>query len=240
MNTSTTGPRPRERDRVTVHFEVDGVPLNDIALATSVSDRSLVLKRSGSLRDAAIEPGTRATVLFTAGERLVHWVMRVEEVLPSSFFLLSTREPGEGERREFVRARVPMRARVRTVEAEAWLELVDVRDLSAAGFRVPGRLPWTEGSRVQVELVPDAVEPDAVAALDAQLASAQLASDHAASETSPGRPPIRAVARVVRRVDDTALEFVELGSADENRVADLVFGVREAALKARLTGQHRN
>jgi len=189
-----------------VHFDIGEVPLGDVTVATQVAAGSLVLQRSGGLREADIAPGTRATVLFTTEGRLHHWSMRLEEVLPSSFFLTSLREPGEGERREFVRAHVPMRGRVRTSARAAWVEAEVIEDLSAAGFRVPHALAINASARVEVELWPEGA----------------------------GVVPIRGVARVVRTGADTAFEFVELGSSEENRVSDLVFGAREAALLARL------
>lgn len=63
----------------------------------------------------------------------------------------------------------------------------------------------------------------------------------ASAKRSPSIPatPIRGIARVVRSGADTAFEFVELGSSDENRVSDLVFGAREAALLKRLRSVSR-
>ena len=199
--------RPRQAARVTVHFEASGAPLYDVAVVVDVSDEALVLQRTGSLRKASIQPGTDATVLFTQADRVFHWHMRVEEILPSSFFLRPLKEPGDNQRRQFVRACVPMGGRLKGPDDAEWLLLTEITDLSAAGFRVPGALPWSEGQGLQVELWPEDKPEDLVAA----------------------------TATVVRRAQDTGLAFVELGSAEENRLADLVFGVREAALAARLT-----
>lgn len=208
--------RPLQRARVMVYFDVDGVPLNDVTVASMVTENSVVLQRSGSLREATLTPGTRATLLFTSDGRLYHWPMRLEEVLPSSFFLASLREPGEGERREFVRAHVPMQGRMRTGLEAQWIDADDIEDLSAAGFCVPCNLPFEIGERVHIELIPKELS----------------AIDH--DGTSSIGLPINGVARVVRVGEDTAFEFVELGSSEENRVSDLVFGAREAALLARL------
>ncbi len=213
--------RPRERDRVMVYFDVGGVPLNDVTIAAGVASGSLVLQRSGSLREARLEPGTNATILFTVDGRLYHWPMRLEEVLPSSFFLVSVREPGEGERREFVRAHVPMGGRLRADESTEWVDAESVEDLSAAGFCVPAALPFAHGARVHFELLPHAAKPPTQR-----------------SATQP-TTPIRGIARVVRSGADTAFEFVELGSSEENRVSDLVFGAREAALLKRLQSVSR-
>ncbi|HAN31842.1 MAG TPA: hypothetical protein DCQ06_09620 [Myxococcales bacterium] len=199
--------RPRQSSRVTVHFEASGAPLYDVAIVVDVTENSLVLQRTGSLRKANIAPGTDATVLFTQRDRVVHWHMQVEEVLPSSFFLRPLKEPGDGQRREFVRARVPMGGQVKLQSDESWVALSQVTDLSAAGFSVPETLPWDEGVCLQIQLWP-----------------ADDLSDL-----------IEATASVVRRQNDTGLVFIELGSAEENRLSDLVFGVREAALNARLS-----
>ncbi|MCO4760543.1 MAG: PilZ domain-containing protein [Myxococcales bacterium] len=196
--------RPHEHDRVMVQFDIGGVPLSDVTKAGTVDQGSMWLQRHGSLREAPITMGTQATVLFTANRRLFHWAMRVEEVLPSSFYLTSAHEPGHGERREFVRAHVPMRGRL--LVDGGWIEVPAIENLSAAGFRVPDGLPIPSGARVRFELRPLA------------------GSDR----------PIQGVALALRTNPEAAFEFVELGSSDENRVSDLVFAAREAALMARL------
>ena len=213
--------RPRARDRVMVYFDMGSVPLNDVTLATTVTASSLVLQRSGSLREAPLEPGMGVTVLFTVDGRLYHWPMRLEEVLPSSFFLASVREPGEGERREFVRARVPMRGRMREDASTEWITTESIEDLSAAGFRVPAALPFAHGARVHVELLP------------------QTAETPTRRRVSGRSEPIHGIARVVRSGGDMAFELVELGSSEENRVSDRVFSAREAALLERLKSASR-
>jgi hypothetical protein len=203
--------RPQEGDPVTVLYTVDGAPLSDVTVAGSVSARKLVVRRSALARSLPLEPGIEAAVLFTSAGRLFRWPMRVEEVLPSSVYLLSLREPGEGERREFVRADVPMQLRLRDDRHAPWRVVTGRVDLSAAGFRIVAADRPPAGDSVEVEF-----------------------------RSPEGGTTVQAVAHVVRvrELDegriDLACQFIELASADESRLVDIVLAARELALRSRL------
>jgi hypothetical protein len=203
--------RPAEGDPVTVLFTVEGAPLSDVTVAGSVSRLKLAVQRSALARALPIEPGVEAAVLFTLSGRLYRWPMRVEEVLPSSYYLVSLREPGEGERREFVRADVPMQLRLRDDALSPWRIVVGRVDLSAAGFRVVAVDRPPGASTIEVEF-----------------------------RSPEGGPSVQAVATVIRATEltggqiDLACQFVQLGSADESRLVDIVFAARELALRLRL------
>ena len=137
--------------------------------------------------------------------------MRMEAVLPSSYYLVSVAEPGVGQRREFVRADVPLVVTLSPDEG-APIHITAPVDLSASGFRVAGGPELADGCEVGVEIA-----------------------------TQAGAEPIVGRARVVRAKRDIsaqvlACEFIELASTDEARLVELVFRVRAAALARRIGG----
>jgi len=205
--------RPRDHEPVTLLLQLGTVPVSDVTRVVSVDLHGMMVPRTPAARGLDVAPGTPATVLFIRDGRLYRWPMLVEEVLPSTWLLSSTREPGEGERREFVRADVAMQVRLRVHPAGVWRQVSARVDLSASGFRVDALLPPLESELLDVEL-----------------------------RSPEGGGTVAATARVVRSVPseaggvNLACAFVELDSAAESRVADLVFAVREAALRARLGG----
>lgn len=205
--------RPRANEPVTLLLQIGSVPVSEVTRAGAVDLHGMMVPRTPAARGLDVIAGTPATVLFIREGRLYRWPMLVEEVLPSTWLLSSTREPGEGERREFVRADVAMQVRLRAHPAGAWRQVSARVDLSASGFRVDALLPPLESDLLDVEL-----------------------------RSTDGGGTVSATARVVRSIASSdggvnlACAFVELDSAAESRVADLVFAVREAALRARLGG----
>lgn len=204
--------RPKPRSPLTLLFGAQGAPATEVSVAGAVAGSTLIVPRRPSGLSDAASPGADVTVLFTREGRLYRWPMRVEEVLPSSYYLVAVREPGEGDRREFVRAEVPLQLRVRVLSAgEAPWRVVSARvDVSASGFRLEGLDEQAAGTRLRVEI-----------------------------RSLEGGPPVIAVAEVVRSITDgdrclVACHFVSMDSADESRLVDIVFAVREAALRARL------
>lgn len=203
--------RPRANEPVTLLLQAGTAPVSDVTRVGAVDGHSLMLPRTAAARVLDVAAGTAATVLFIYDGRLYRWPMLVEEVLPSTWLLASVREPGEGERREFVRADVPMQVRLRERPDGPWRQASARVDLSASGFRVETMKPPIESGIVDVEL-----------------------------RSADGGGAVCALARVVRTIlnpdgaADVAFAFVELDSAAESRVVDLVFAVREAALRARL------
>jgi hypothetical protein len=206
-----TGPvRPTEGDRVTVLIEVAGVPVTHVGRAGTVRGGTLFVPRKPGDQRWAVDEQGPATILFTHNGRLFMWPMRVEEVLPSSYYLVSNQDPSEGERRGFVRAPVSLRVRLSRHDGprQPWLPVE--ADLSSAGMRVPCGLTVEPGDLLDISLRVDGAKHD-----------------------------VSALARVVRRLEDgeggqVAIEFVQLGSADEERLQQLVFRAREQDLIARI------
>lgn len=202
--------RPVEGERITVLIEVGGVPVTHVGRAGTVRGGTLFVPRKPTDPRWAVEEQGSAIVLFTHQGRLFMWPMRVEEVLPSSYYLVSLQDPSEGERRGFVRAPVSLKVRLSRHEGprQPW-QPVDA-DLSSAGMRVPCALEVQPGDILDVALRLDGAKHD-----------------------------VTAVARVVRRLDapdggEVAIEFLQLGSADEERLQQLVFRAREQDLIARI------
>jgi len=202
--------RPSEGDPITVLGEAHGVPFTHAAVAGRLRGATLFIGRRPGDARWAVEPQGTVVVLFTRDGRLYSWSMRIEEVLPSSYYLVSLQEPSIGERRQFVRAAVPLRVRLRRVgEPEAPWRSVEV-DLSASGFRLPWDGPGLAGDLLDVTLRSEEAQLD-----------------------------ITAVARVVRTFDtpagrELACEFEELDSSDEERLLEIVYRARESALHERI------
>ncbi|MSP90413.1 MAG: PilZ domain-containing protein [Myxococcales bacterium] len=210
----TAAIRPREGDSITVLIEVNGVPVTHSVCAGAVDDTTLMVPHLAEDPRWDVQPDTSAVVLFTWSGQLYGWQMRVEEVLPSSYFLVSVEDPAAGERRGFVRAQVPVQARLSVPAGPvgAWRNLA--ADLSAAGVRLLSDLDVAEGSPIDLALRAD------------------------------GQVEIAGQARVVRRFEtatglEIACEFTEISSADEERLAQLVFRTREAGLRQRIRRRDR-
>jgi c-di-GMP-binding flagellar brake protein YcgR len=206
--------RPVEGEPVTVLVEVNGIPLTHAARAGRVQPGALFVPRTADDRWDA-QTDAEATVLFTHRGRLYSWPMRVEAVLPASYYLIATQDPAAGERRQFVRA--PVRVHISLARAGKtrgpWREVL--ADVSAAGLRMECDADVNEGETVELVLRSEGHGDD-----------------------------LRAQARVVRRFSDDghaegkvpelALEFVQLGSADEERLEQIVFRARESELHDRI------
>ncbi len=196
--------RPAQGDTITLLFEIDGVPVTDVTTANRVRDASMIVPRGDVGLSGPINPGQTITAIFVHDGRLYRWPMRIEEVLPSSYFLVSVREPGEGERREFVRADVEAVVRIRRGPVEVFADRTRV-DVSASGVRLVQRLDLVVGEVVDVALQP-----------------------------SQGAAIVGRVEVVRADDVGTACEFVELSTQAENRLIDLVFAARSAGLNARI------
>jgi hypothetical protein len=206
--------RPTEGSQITVLVIVAGHPVTHVALAGRVTPSTLIVPRKTDERRWGVEPQGEADVLFVHNHRLFRWPMRVEEVLPTSYYLVSLQDPRDGERREFVRAMADLEVRLTPKGQPRGAFKVLSVELSASGMRVATDLPAAPEDLVEVTLRMDA-SADARTSL------------------------ITAMARVVRvlhpeAVRELALEFVELKSADEDRLLQMVFRLREASLYARL------
>jgi len=206
-----SGPiRPIEGEQITVLIEVGGVPVTHVATAGRVRESTMIVPRKAGDARWSADPQGQAVVLFAHGGRLHSWPMRVEEVLPSSYYLVSLRDPTEGERREFVRTMVEVEISMTPHGEPANPFGYASIDLSASGLRLITELPARTGDL-----------------LDLVLRSAGQG------------PDVTAVARVVRRLPsrhgvELAVEFVELNSADEDRMQELVFKARESLLAQRI------
>ncbi len=201
--------RPAPGDRITVLFQVDGIPFSDATTVGRVGKSGVIADRSVNNLDPTVTVGVEATVLFARDDRLTRWPMRIEAVLPSSYYLVSLAEPGAGQRREFVRAGVQFEVTLGPLDGESTVLTAPV-DLSASGFRVEGAPALVQGSEIEVQI-------------------AWAGADE----------PIWALARVVRGPDNRgqgtlACEFVDLASADEARLVELVFSARASNLAKRI------
>ena len=197
--------RPAAGSSVTLLLEIAGVPVTHVTRASRVRDASMIVPTADVPLDTPIEIGTAVIVIFVHEGQIYRWPMRIEEVLATSYFLTSTQEPDDGDRREFVRALLPMRVRICALDGDELATFDGKGDVSAAGLRLTQAMPVQVGHVVAL-----AIEADGAAA-------------------------IRCQAHVVRADEDaTALEFVELSTADENRLIDLVFQARAHSLQERL------
>ncbi len=206
-----SGPvRPVEGEQITVLIEVGGLPVTHVATAGRVRESTMIVPRKAGDARWSAEPQGQAVVIFAHGGRLHSWPMRVEEVLPSSYYLVSLRDPMAGERREFVRTMVEVEISLTPHGAPTGPFGHAAIDLSASGLRLLTDVQVRTGDLVDLVL------------------------------RSAGQgPDISAVARVVRRLTsrngvELAVEFVELNSADEGRMQELVFKAREALLAQRI------
>ena len=211
----TSAIRPTEGAQITVLVTVDGHPATHVAHAGRVTASTLIVPRRG-VEDRAwtLDPQGQADVLFVHSGRLFRWPMRVEEVLPTSYYLVSVQDPSDGERREFVRAQAEVDVRLSLHGQPRGHFHHAAVELSASGLRLATDFAATEGDLVDVA----------------------LRMDEHAEERAAG---IRALARVVRVLQpptgrELAMEFVELGSSDEDRLLQLVFRLREQALFLRI------
>ena len=206
--------RPTEGSQITVLVVVGDHPVTHVARAGRVTPSTLIVPRKADERRWGVEPQGEADVLFVHQGRLFRWPMRVEEVLPTSYYLVSLQDPRDGERREFVRAMADLEVRLTPQgQTRGPFKVLSV-ELSASGLRVATDLPASPEDLVEVTLRVD-------------------------QSTDARTGVITALARVVRilhpeAVRELALEFVELKSADEDRLLQMVFRLREASLYARL------
>ncbi len=214
LSLSDTPVRPTEGNQITVLVIVGGHPVTHVARAGRVTPSTLIVPRKADERRWGVEPQGEADVLFVQQGRLFRWPMRVEEVLPTSYYLVSLQDPRDGERREFVRAVADLEVRMTPHLHPRGAFTVMSVELSASGMRVATDLAVTPGELLDVTLRMD---------------------QHPTGRTGL----ISALARVVRVLHpdsgrELALEFVELKSADEDRLLQMVFRLREAALFARI------
>lgn len=204
--------RPQPNDPVTLLFQAGAKPVSDVTRAGPVHERGMLVPRTVATREFIVPPGTPLTVLFIHSERLFRWPMVVEEVLPSTWVLASVREPGDGERREFVRADIPMQVRIREHGASDWRSFSARVEVSASGFCMTGLAARPAAETLDVEL-----------------------------RAADGGAPVAGVATLIRCREhedgsvSMACRFDAISSSDESRLTDLVFAAREATLRARLS-----
>lgn len=202
-------PRPEEGHAITLLLEGQGRPAAVLARAGRVGDHTLLVS---GLSGAALSltPGDHVTVMFHQHGRLQFWQMLVEELLPTSCYLVASTPHDRRERRSF--ARVLIR-----VWAALWPEggvqpplRPMLFDVSAAGVSAVMAEPLEPASAVQVSLAESA---------------------DAAPVLAGGR-----VVRCVRVVDgyELGVVFERLSSEAEERLQSLVALHREQALQDRL------
>lgn len=201
---------PREGSEIMLLVERDGIPLTQRARAGRVDGASLLLQRMDPLARFSLRAQDSVTVLFESLGTLYLWPMRIEELLPTSTYLVADRPPRAGQRREFVRARVHAWLGLGILGGAPPIARPTAMDVSASGLSAAVPDAWEESSQVAVSILESAESK-----------------------------PILARAQVVRCVAaktgyQVALLFHELSSNDEERLAQLVFRAREQALVDRL------
>lgn len=206
---SDAPPRPEEGQPITLLLESQGVPAALRARAGRVGDHTLLV--SGFDGTAlAIAPTDHLTVMFHWHGRLQFWRMVVEEVLPSSCYLVAAAPHDRRERRSFARAQIRAWVAIWPSDQAALPSRPALVDVSAAGLSVVVAEPLAPGCAVQLTL---AEGPDA--------------------ET------LIAGGRVVRCVQvlnghELGIAFDALSSEAEDRLHLLVAQHREQALQDRL------
>lgn len=204
---------PKTGDDLTILIEGGVRPVTLRAKAGRVEPTSLLVPRAASSSSGGrwpVQTNDAVTVVYHLAGKLVFWRMRVEEILPSSYFLVSVREPTAAERRSFVRAHLSLWLAICEADQVAERMVQAEVDISAAGFSVTIADPRALETLVRVEL---ADGPDS---------------------------PILEAAGVVVRCDPrgnlyrVAVHFVALASADEERLLQRVYRAREGALAERL------
>ena len=204
---------PNCGDDLTILVEGGARPLTLRAKAGRVEATTLLVPRpqaGASTGRWPIQTDDAVTVVYHAAGKLAFWRMRVEEILPSSYFLVSVRAPTADERRSFVRAHLALWIAINDGELPPESAALAELDISAAGFSMSVSTAKALGSLVQVDL---ADSPDS---------------------------QILQAAGVVVRCDARAqgyrlaVHFVALASADEERLLQRVYRAREGALAERL------
>lgn len=201
--------RPVEGEPITLLLESHGTPAAYRAKAGRVGDNTLLVPLSAGV-PLPVAPGDVLTVVFQSRGRLLFSPMLVEEVLPSSCFLVAAGAAAQRERRSFARAQVRVWAALWPADAPRPALRPALLDVSAAGVCAVMAEPLTPGLAVQLALAEGA---------DGDLAVAG------------GR-----VVRCVQVVDgyELGVVFHELSSDVEDRLQRLVAHQREQALMERL------
>jgi c-di-GMP-binding flagellar brake protein YcgR len=151
MVTAEATQLPREGEELTVLLERGGVPTTHRIKAGRVESTTLLLPRTAATR-WPLDAQDRVTVMYHRDGRLYLWPMQVEEVLPSSAWLVGTRAPTAQERRGFVRARMHLGVNLAaSADAGAAPLPCDV-DLSASGMAVVWPQGFAVGTLLQVVL----------------------------------------------------------------------------------------
>lgn len=202
-------PRPEEGHPITLLLEGQGMPAALRARAGRVGEHTLLVSGYGGAA-TAMAPGDQLTVMFQLHGRLQFWRMIVEELLPTSCYLVAASPHDRRERRSFARAQIRVWAAVWPAETDQPLMRPALLDVSAAGLSAVMADPLPLASAVMVRLA-DSADAD----------------------------PVRAGGRVVRcvRVVDgyeLGIMFEELTSEAEERLHQLVAQHREQALQDRL------
>lgn len=237
--------RPREGARITVLVEVDGTPATHQARAGRVDSNSMIVPMRREDPRWRPDVGCQALVLFLHDGVLQAWPTRVEEVLPSSYYLTALPEATVPDRRAFVRAELTVALAVERVvqgQGVARLDqppppLVSTRvDLSASGMRLRGQPDWQEGDHLALWMARDRV--DDASAVPARARLMARGADGRLERAASGQAVVQAVAVVVRRLPDATLdcacEFEHLDSAGEDWLLRLVYEARERELGRRV------
>lgn len=246
--------RPREGARVTVLLEVEGTPVTHQARAGRVDANSMIVPMRREDPRWRPDVGCPALVLFLHDGVLQAWSTRVEEVLPSSYYLIGQNDLAVADRRAFVRADMRLLLAAEKVEpdlAQQRLEqpapplvLANV-DVSASGLRLHGDPSWQPGDVLALWLAADPQADAALAEPLPRLRALSRSASGATGDASGTQHVIHAIAVVVRRLPgtelDCACELDQLDSAAEDWLIRQVYSARgrELGLRTQLNRSPR-
>lgn len=144
-------PGPIEGEPITLLLESHGSPTAFRAKAGRVGENTLLVPLSAGVQ-LPIAAGDILTVVYQSNGRLLFSAMLVEELLPSSCFLVAAAANAKHERRSFARAQVRVFAALWPVAAAPPPLRPALLDVSAAGVCAVMAAPLTPGIAVQVAL----------------------------------------------------------------------------------------
>lgn len=201
--------RPVEGEPVTLLLESHGSPTAYRAKAGRVGENSLLVPLAAGV-PLPVAPGDLLTVVFQSRGKLLFSAMVVEELLPSSCYLVAAGATSKRERRSFARAQVRVFAALWPASGLQSPLRPALLDVSAAGVCAVMAAPMTPGLAVHLAVAEGADAEPAVAG---------------------GR-----VVRCVQVLDgfELGVVFHDLTSDVEDRLQRMVAHQREQALMERL------
>lgn len=240
--------RPREGARITVLLEVEGTPVTHQARAGRIDANSMIVPMRREDPRWRPDVGCPALVLFLHDGVLQAWSTRVEEVLPSSYYLIGDSDVAVSDRRAFVRAELRLLLAAERVEPSQALQRLEQPappllptnvDLSASGIRLRGDPSWQPGDILALWLGRGQDPENAEALQPQELSASQPNLTH---HNPVAKHVVQAIAVVIRRLPgaelDCACELEQLDSAAEDWLIRQVYQARGRDLGLRTQPNH--